>query len=386
MTTTTPEATSPLVPDEVLEALAGRVVERVAEKLASAPAGRPLAVPGQRIRLREHAETVLANLTKASRRNYESYIRLLVDGTDALVDGRPFTGFGDRWVDEITLSDLRTAEKYVVARAKIRIDERAATRRQVGRAPRESRAEGARRNAVGAWKRLFADAVGDKRMYKDQNPAAELCRPPKNPWARWALDALALAEVLDVIGSTGDDPELDRLAVEFLVVTGARVDELLKLRVCDIDLEESTVFLLGKHGLDVHQPIPPTFARQLLAFATSRGMTNPLDPVFVKRDVAGRAQSITDRRFDNIFCDRVQTMLPWADKVQVTAHVARHTAVTLVERTAGKAVAQAFARHRERTVTDIYAKATRREVAAAVCRLWGDETHPWEEREPLSAR
>lgn len=153
---------------------------------------------------------------------------------------------------------------------------------------------------------------------------------------------------------------------ETIVISAARVEGILNLTVDGIDLEESAILLDEKNNSRIWQPVPPSFCAKLHQFALSRGAVHAGDRAFVKRVIGRRAaKPIDDRRFDYIFNDRLQPSFAWADKTQVTAHTCRHSAVRLVERSFGKAVGQAFARHKPKNVTDIYAKASQREVAAA---------------------
>jgi hypothetical protein len=66
--------------------------------------------------------------------------------------------------------------------------------------------------------------------------------------------------------------------------------------------------------------------------------------------------------------------LPWSDRVPVSAHVLRHTAITAVGRLAGFPVAQAFA-GQPVTNTGRSMQASLQEVADAVAALTG-EGHP----------
>lgn len=80
------------------------------------------------------------------------------------------------------------------------------------------------------------------------------------------------------------------------------------------------------------------------------------------------------RRYNTLF-EHIQAQLEWTARTPVTAHVLRHTAITRIERTAGYAVATAFAGHSNTGVTGTYVKATVEEVAHAV-RLLTGEPHP----------
>ena len=273
-------------------------------------------------------------------------------------------------------SDLDTALRFVEQRALEQIAQRRTVRKEAGRYAPDSKAVSARYNAVGAWRRLFKDAVRDRHLRADLNPALQVDKPRRVDGKRMALKQPRYDQMWEFLASSGDDPELDRLLCETIVIGGARVEGLLNLTVGGLDREECTVQLDEKFGLVVDQPVPDWFVRRLHEFAVSRGARDVDDPVFIKRAIGSRpATPITDLLFDYIF-SRLQAAYAWADKQQVTAHVLRHHGITVVERHASKAVARAYARHKPADVKDVYTEASREEVACAVVELYGG-THPW---------
>jgi integrase len=180
-----------------------------------------------------------------------------------------------------------------------------------------------------------------------------------------------------VVKGTGNDPELDELVCQTILITGARREGLTNLVLRGIDRDECTVRLDEKFGKIVDQPVPDWFVERLWAFAVARGASKPTDQVFrlgPRRD-GTMGKPITSRRLDNVF-QRVQSMLAWADKQQVTAHTLRHHAIELVERHAGKQVPAGFARHEPGDTSGLYGRASREEVARAVVDLHGGH-HPW---------
>ena len=128
------------------------------------------------------------------------------------------------------------------------------------------------------------------------------------------------------------------------------------------------------------QPVPDWLIAELHAFAVARGAVRPADQVFRKRAGGKRAGGpITGRRFDNIF-QRLQAGLEWADVEQVSAHTLRHHAISVVERASSKAVSLRFARHEPEDANDRYSKATDKEVAQVIVRLYAGD-HPWVHRD-----
>lgn len=353
--------------------------------LQAASAGPTARGAGERIRVADLVTKSIEQMTPNTSRTYAGYMEFLAKGDPECPDPqvRAWKGLGQMWVDEVLPSHLTKALMMVSARAACRAEGRAQVRRDAERVVRDTDGTGARFSAVGAWRRLFRDAIADRHLAPGMNPAMDLTKPKrKRGGSRFALEEPLFGEAVRLISTTGDDPELDAMIVTFIDVTGARQEGVLNLTVGGLDRSECTVLLIEKFGTRVHQPVPDWFMAQLVRFAESRGATGPADKVFRKRLASGKVKAITPRRFNYIFCDRLQASLTWADKLQVTAHTLRHHSITRVERHSGRAVARAFARHAPEGVTDIYTEASREEVAQAVVELHGGD-HPWLHRAPL---
>lgn len=336
-------------------------------------------VPGERILVRDLVAKTLDGLSEGSARTYGSYLRFIAQGWPA---GAPpeeqlFAGLGDRYFDDVLPTELEAALEQVKARALLNAHWRADRRETAGRTVRDSDASGACYNAVGAMRCLGKVAVKDRHIAKGFDPSQEIVKPKRRDGERPALEQEHFDQLWGVATGTGDDPELDELIVETIIIAGARVEGLLNLTLGGTDLEDCTLLLDEKFGKKVPQPVPDWFAAKVHAFAVARGATRRDDRVFrYRKDARRRGAPITIRRFNNLFCDRVQAMLPWADKQQVTAHTLRHHAISVVERRFSKAVALAFARHEPEDVNDRYSKASKEEVAQAVVALYGG-AHPW---------
>jgi integrase len=202
------------------------------------------------------------------------------------------------------------------------------------------------------------------------NPAAALAKPQRVRSRRRALSDTELAELIDAIGTTSRDPDLDLLLVRFHLETGARRQGALNLRLCDLDSTRSTVWLREKDASDREQPVSPRLLTLLGRHVHQRDARAPKDPVFRHRN----GRPISARRYDTIF-DRARTCLEWAAHTAVSAHVLRHTAITAVGRLAGYPVAQAFAGHAPPSVTGLYMQASIEEVATAIATLT-NQPHP----------
>ncbi len=276
---------------------------------------------------------------------------------------------GHRKVADLTAADVNAVVDASVVRAKQRHPDRACT--------------SAHENCVASLRAFFRAA--QRHGIRDDNPAANLVKPPRNPTLRRALDDTELAEVWQAVGKVSRDAELDLLLVRFLLISGARREGAVNLKVRDLDDRRSSLWLDEKFGKLREQPVPPSLLAELRRIATERrGPSDPPStdsPVFRVRRKGpdGLGLPLTRRHFENLFA-KVQAELAWP-RTPVTAHVLRHTAITAVERLpapyGGGAVAAAFAGHApgSGSVTAGYTKATIAEVAGAVQLLSG-ETHP----------
>lgn len=287
----------------------------------------------------EFAAVAAAGFGPSTVRTYAPYWRLLL------------ARHGDTAIADLGLGDLELVLADAVARARRRRPDTAA------RASRES--------CVAALRALFRrpHAAGLTTI----NPAAGLVKPRRARSRRRALDHDELAQLVDAVRTTSRDPDLDLLLIRFHLETGARRQGALNLTVDDLDPARSTVWLREKDDQEREQPLSPSLLDLLEAHHRVRGGIGRL---FRTRDGA----PLTARRYDTLF-GRARTALAWTDRVPVSAHVLRHTAITAVARHGGYPVAQAFAGHIPPTVTGRYIHATLAEIAATVSHLTG-EPHP----------
>jgi integrase/recombinase XerC len=267
--------------------------------------------------------------------------------------------WGDRRMDTITASDIKTMAENVRSNARVRRNSRG------GRNAAE--------NFVAAMRCLYKHLVNDGRLDERHNPAMRVTKPRRNPSTRRALAGNRLTELNDVVASTGDDPELDSLICRLHEESACRRAGALALRPRDLDRKQCAVMLREKGETERWQPVSPTLMRHLIAHYEERG-GGDLEGQLL-RYASGKP--ITDSRYDYIF-GRVQNELDWARALQVSAHWLRHTTLTWVERNFGIGVARAYAGHAESgsdLTTTSYVKADIGEVAEALAALTG-EPHP----------
>jgi integrase len=261
---------------------------------------------------------------------------------------------GDRRVAEITLADLIAVVEAAAERA---IRNRPGS---TGRASHET--------SVAALRAVFQRAHATGLIAT--NPTVGLTKPRRTRSRRGSLDDHELAELIGAVRTTSRDPDLDLLLIRFHLESGARREGALNLRRRDIDRRRATVWLREKAHNEREQPVSPSLIALLERHTIERCAGQPDDPVFRMR--CGRP--VTARHYDTLFV-RARTCLAWSERIPVSAHVLRHTAVTAVGRLAGYPVAQAFAGHAPPSVTGRYLHATIVEIATAIATLTG-EPHP----------
>lgn len=268
-------------------ALGVTVDDLVAAASTGAVEGSLPAPPGSVPTVAEYVERVAPSFGASTLATYRSYWRLAV------------ARFGDRPVDTLDADDCEALLADAVRRAQ---------RRRPGTDGRSSR-----ENCIAALRALFARAERSGLLTK--NPARELDKPRRRASRRRALDETELAEAVDAVRTTSQDPDLDLLVVRFHLESGARREGALNLRLGDLDARRSTVLLREKFGLEREQPVPPSLLAAVERHARGRGASAAHDQVFRTK----RGQAITRRRYNTLF-DRAQAVLPWAPRTPVTAH------------------------------------------------------------------
>jgi integrase len=324
-----------------LRVLLGRLGVRPEQLLASSPP--PSAMPT----FNEYIEKVSAAVPDGSRRLYGTYWRKISDE------------WGDRRLDEPTPLEIR----QIAERVKQNV-----VRRRNARGGRS-----AAEHLISAIRCLYQHAVADRLIAEGDNPATRVAKPRRLASTRRALPDHRLAEIIEVAGSTGDDPVLDTLILRLHIETACRRGGALALTRADLDPEQCLVQLHEKGETLRWQPVSPTLLGALLEHFVERGGERPTDQILRYRN----GRPITHRRYDYLW-KRIGARLPWVAAQQVSAHWIRHTTLTWVERHWGYAVARAFAGHnsgRNIGVTATYVKADLQEVAQALAALTG-EPHP----------
>jgi len=226
---------------------------------------------------------------------------------------------------------------------------------------------------IAALRCIYRHAVMDGLIREADNPAAKVAKPRRLASTRRAIPDTQLIRIVEIAGTTGNDPDLDAMLIRLHLETACRRGGALALRPCDLDPDQCLIFLREKGGTSRWQPVSPTLMRHLLAHHERRGDSDRNGALLRYRN----GRPLTYRRYDHVW-RRIGRHLPWVAAQQVSTHWLRHTTLTWVERTFSYAVARAYAGHTGRGdigTTMTYVRAEIQETATALAALTG-EPHP----------
>jgi integrase/recombinase XerC len=295
----------------------------------------------------EYIDRVAGVVTGGTRRAYDPYWK------------RVRAAWGDRRLDEPTPLEIKQLAEQARSQVIVRRNSRG------GRTAAE--------HMISALRCLYRHAVDDGLISEAANPAVRVAKPRRLTSTRRALPGHKLAEINEVAGVTGNDPELDLLLLRLHTETACRRGGALALRLRDLDAEQCLVRLREKGETVRWQPISPTLMHHLVAHHEERGQGETTDHLLRYR----HGRPITYRRYDHLW-QRLGKHLPLVATQQASTHWLRHTTLTWVERNFGYAVARAYAGHSGRGdagTTSTYIRADVHEVALALSTLT-NEPHP----------
>ncbi|SFU08003.1 Site-specific recombinase XerC [Geodermatophilus amargosae] len=258
-------------------------------------------------------------------------------GFDRLVD--QFGPTALEAVQTVELAELRDRIRRDVGEARVRSAELRG--RQLRSYDPDAHGHGAAENFVRSTRFFFRTAVRVGLLRA--SPAADLAAPDRPPAPERPLTESELAELRRIAGTTGQDPLLDVLLLDFLRQTAARREGALNLRRAHLHHGQRAVTLTEKRGSTRTLPLGTALLARLDTLSRERGGRLPQDHVFRFRD----GTPLTRRRFNSLF-DRLDRHSEWSEQLDVGAHWLRHTTLSDVAAVSGLRVAQDYAGHRPR--------------------------------------
>lgn len=134
-----------------------------------------------------------------------------------------------------------------------------------------------------------------------------------------------LTDVLDcIVYPPGYEGLRDRLVIDLFYSTGIRRAELIQLKVCDVDLSNNTLKVLGKRRKERILPILPIISKQIKSYFRERTNLEVIaDPEFFFLTQKGVKlnDSFVYRLINNYFSNV-------SEKVKKSPHILRHTFAT----------------------------------------------------------
>jgi len=179
----------------------------------------------------EIVPTVAAAVPVPSRESYRSSWKKIV------------AVWGERRLDEITVSDVQALFEYVTATAVVRRSSNG------GRSAVET--------AYNALSCVYRYAVDDGVITGRQNVMSRVAKPKRPYSRRHGLDAALVTRIIEVASSSGNDPALDALLLRLHLQTACRRGGALALRLRDLDPEQCVILLREKGGASRWQPVSP---------------------------------------------------------------------------------------------------------------------------------
>lgn len=275
--------------------------------------------------------------------------------------------FGDQPVTDITANHLCALRDDTIATtARDRIERAERNGRQLRTYEHDAHGRGAGENAVRAFRFFFRYALKEGLVVRNVAMDVEVPKrlpAPERPLVPWELE-----EVATVWCTTGDDPELDTMLLEFHRKTAARREGGLNLRLGALDVRRGAITLTEKFGKTRELPYDADGLARLRRFAISRGATSPSDHVFRSK----RGTKVSRKRYETIY-DRLDRHTSWTEQLDLGAHWIRHTTLDDVRTVAGERVAAAYVGHEDTSGDTIarYTKVTFEELAAAFEAIFG---------------
>ncbi|ONI88013.1 hypothetical protein ALI22I_19905 [Saccharothrix sp. ALI-22-I] len=305
-------------------------------------------VPTSLPTFRDYVPHVIAASGAGAKRTYGTYWTRITET------------FGDKRLDEVTVSEIEALMRLLVANRRVRRNDRGG----------HSVAE----HFLSAMRAIYARAINDNLLPPHHNPAAKLAKPRRRPTTRQSLSAAEVTGLADAVTISGRDTVLDTLLFRLHLETACRRGGALALREDDIEPTTCLIQLREKNDTVRWQPASPTLIASLLAHRHHRGNGKPTPEPLLRYN---NGDPINHRRYDRLW-QRLGDRLPWVTARNISTHWLRHTTLTWVERHYGPAIARGYAGHthpRSDDTTAVYTKPTLADLATALAAYTG-EPHP----------
>ncbi len=160
----------------------------------------------------------------------------------------------------------------------------------------------------------------------------------------------------------------------FLITTGCRNNEIVKLKIKDLDLTGRKALVIGKGNKERRVFFNDIAAESIEKYWTERGFREKTHPVFARHDkgAGNRIKNLTTRSVQNIVDDIIT--LAGLEKGTFTPHYFRHAfAIKMLHETHDLALVQDLLGHASPASTRVYAKIYPDELEKAHREVWNDK-------------
>jgi site-specific recombinase XerD len=193
---------------------------------------------------------------------------------------------------------------------------------------------------------------------------------PMKRFERPMLGFLSREEMLAVIGQPGSTSQRDHLLLTMLYNTGARVSEIIAVRVADVVLDASAcVHLHGKGRKQRAVPLWKSTAQEVRAWLRCNPALSTDAPLLPNRDGHAMTRSNVNHRLDVAVAHAAEAY-PALAKRRVSPHTIRHsTAMHMLQSGVAFSVIALWLGHESATTTHRYVEADLTMKEKALARL-----------------
>lgn len=200
---------------------------------------------------------------------------------------------------------------------------------------------------------------------------------PMKRFERPMLGFLTREEMMAVLGQPGSNwtSQRDHLLLALLYNTGARVSEIIGVRVADVVLDRAAcVHLHGKGRKQRSVPLWKSTVREIRAWLRSNPQLRGGAALLPNRSGNSMTRSNVAQRLE-LAVERAQTQLPDLKKRQISPHLVRHTtAMHLLQSGVPFNVIALWLGHESTTTTHRYVEANLAMKEKALARLEAPDT------------
>jgi site-specific recombinase XerD len=187
----------------------------------------------------------------------------------------------------------------------------------------------------------------------------------------------AVEKIIDAVRSSNEPtPRKERniALIFFLVTTGCRNNEVVQLRIKDIDLNGHKALVIGNGNKERRVFFNSEAAEALDRYWTVRGFREKTHPAFARHDkgTGKKIQKLTTTSVRNIVDD--VTAVAGLDKGTFTPHYFRHAfAIKMLQETHDLALVQDLLGHSSPASTRVYAKIYTDDLEKAHKEVWEEK-------------